>query len=284
MTFRDDRLLCLKPALEKVYRNYNRREFVHPDPLEFLYSYEKTGDREIAGFIASALAYGRVAQILKSVSKALSPLGKSPGEFLPEVTEAFLDEFYGDFKHRFTTAEELKGLVRGLRETIIFYGSLEEALSDHIYKTGSLLSGLDNLISTIGEWGRTPVSSLLVRPSGKSACKRLFLFLKWMVRYDDVDPGGWTCVLPKELYMPVDTHILNISRKLVITKRKNADLKTAMEITNAFSVIAPEDPLKYDFSLTRFGIRSDMTVDDLVDQCLLSQGSKVSEKLVKSNK
>lgn len=284
MSLYRERLKCLTPSLEKVYFEYNRREFVHPDPLEFLYYYEDVKDREIIGFIASSLAYGRVAQILKSVKKAIEPLGKYPSLSLPSMSDALIEASCRGFKHRFTNEKELSGLFRGLREIINTYGSVEKGLKENIKLNSDLLGGLNGLISEIDSYGYTSRSSLLVSPKGKSACKRLFLYLKWMVRQDEVDPGGWNCVTPEELIMPVDTHIFNISHKLGITERKNADLRTAIEITRAFAEISPRDPLKYDFALTRFGIRSDMTVADLVEKCQIPGLSGVSEHLFQSNK
>ena len=106
---------------------------------------------------------------------------------------------------------------------------------------------------------------MLSSPEDGSACKRLFLYLKWMVRRDDVDPGGWTAFSPKDLIMPTDTHIHNITRQLGLTGRKQADLKTALEITRGFSAFSPEDPTRYDFALTRFGIRGALRVSELID-------------------
>lgn len=261
------RLTEYLPIFEKIYSNCNKRELVHPDPLEFLYDYPHIADREIAGFIASSLAYGRVTQIIKSVGKVLAPLGNSPGRTIIDLSDEFLLSTYRDFRHRFTTGLEMAGLIRGLRDTVKEYGSIEAAFSCHIGRNKDFKTGIDEAVKKIGENGFTQKSSLLACPSGNSACKRLFLYLKWMVRKDEVDPGGWTSIFPKDLLMPVDTHILNISKRLLLTERKQADIKTVIEITDAFRSICPADPLKYDFVLTRFGIRNDMTLDDLFHKC-----------------
>ncbi len=261
------RLTEYLPIFEKIYSSCNKRELVHPDPLEFLYDYPHIADREIAGFIASSLAYGRVTQIIKSVGKVLAPLGNSPGRTIIDLSDEFLLSTYRDFRHRFTTGLEMAGLIRGLRDIVKEYGSIEAAFSCHIDWNKDFKTGIDKAVKKIGENGFTQKSSLLACPSGNSACKRLFLYLKWMVRKDEVDPGGWTSIFPKDLLMPVDTHILNISKRLLLTERNQADIKTVIEITDAFRSICPEDPLKYDFVLTRFGIRNDMTLDDLFHKC-----------------
>jgi len=98
---------------------------------------------------------------------------------------------------------------------------------------------------------------LIPAPSKGSACKRLNLFLRWMVRQDEVDPGGWDLIPPSKLVVPLDTHMHRIGLLLSFTNRKQADLQTALEITDAFRKVAPHDPVKYDFVLTRLGIWSD---------------------------
>ena len=110
-------------------------------------------------------------------------------------------------------------------------------------------------------------SFLLPSPADGSACKRLFLYIKWMSRRDAVDPGGWAGVPPSSLMMPVDTHIFRIGRTLGFTSRSQADLRACREITQAFARICPEDPTKYDFCLSRFGIRSDLKMENLLATC-----------------
>jgi len=257
------------PVFEEIYLKFNKREFVSPDPLQFLYDYPDIRDREIAGLIASSLAYGKVQQILKSVSRILLPLGKNPHDILISCGDSFLEKEYAGFKHRFTTGSEMISLLKGMRQLILQYGSIEDALCDKINgeEKEDLISGISCFVKELGKAGGLMRSSLLVCPLRKSACKRFFLFLKWMVREDQVDPGGWSRIDPSRLIMPVDTHVYNISRVLDITRRKSVDLKTALDITSAFQSISPEDPTKYDFALTRFGIRPDMDVCELFQIC-----------------
>jgi len=100
-------------------------------------------------------------------------------------------------------------------------------------------------------------------PSKNSALKRLNLFLRWMVRTDEVDPGGWTRVSPSKLIVPLDVHMHRNARRLGLTQRNQADMKTAEEISAAFAKYCKEDPVKYDFCITRFGIRDDMDENEL---------------------
>jgi len=247
-----------KPELERLYVFYNSRKWVHPDPLEFLYGYEDLKDREVAGFIASSLAYGRVAQILKSVSGVLDKMGPSPHNFLLSATPSYLLRIYSDFKHRFTTGEELALVLIGLKSVIQRFGSLYNCFFSGFHNHHeTVLGGLSFLVNELRSNLNCRSNSLLPLPERGSACKRLNLFLRWMVREDNVDPGGWNRVSPAKLCIPLDTHMHRICLSLGLTGRKNADMKTTLEITSAFHAIEPDDPVRYDFALTRLGIRKD---------------------------
>jgi len=253
-----------REKLERLFTRYQDRQWVHPDPLEFLYAYGDGRDREMVGLIASSLAYGRVAQILKSVSAVLEKMGPSPRDFVLSSTDVGLQKSFAGFKHRFTTAEDLIDLLRGARAVCRRFGSLYNCFMEgHGARQDTVYDGLCFLVRHLkrGESGIS--NSLLPLPERGSACKRLHLFLRWMVREDCVDPGGWHEVSPSKLIVPLDTHMHRTCSLLGMTGRKQADLKTALEITYAFRHIAPEDPVKYDFVLTRLGIRNDCDPGDL---------------------
>ncbi|QTA82039.1 CHP02757 [Desulfonema limicola] len=252
----------LEQKLEFLYKKYNCRKYVHPDPLEFLYNYNELQDREIAGIIASSLAYGRVAQILKSVSHVLDIMGKSPAEFVRNASVKSLDEQFKGFKHRFATGAHISAMLMGAKKIIQEYGSLYECFLSCMNKNdNTIIPGLvvfSEKLSACGEPGH-----LVPLPQKGSACKRMNLFLRWMVRKDEVDPGGWEEISCKKLIIPLDVHMYNISLKLGLTKRKQANMKTALEITSGFTKLVPHDPVKYDFALTRFGIRDDISYENL---------------------
>lgn len=253
-----------KKKLEQLFSLYQGRQWVHPDPLEFLYLYPEKRDREIVGFIASSLAYGRVAQILKSVSAVLEKMGTSPCDFVLSSTDAGLEKTFAGFKHRFTTAEDLIHLLRGARAVCkhfgSFYNCFMEAYQD---QQDSVHEALCFLVDELRKTDSRTSNSLLPLPERGSACKRLHLFLRWMVREDDVDPGGWQDVSPSKLIVPLDVHMHRTCSLMGMTTRKQGDLKTAMEITRAFRFLSPEDPVKYDFVLTRLGIRKDCDSEEL---------------------
>ena len=244
----------LRELLEKIYLKYNTREFIHPDPLEFLWRYNSTEDREIVGLIASGLAYGRVAQILKSTEKVLNILGPAPSGFLREISGNELLKMLAGFKHRFTTAFEMAVLLKTVstlqEEWGLLGNMLEVFLSEDDY-----YNALDRFVVSILMRAGIEKCSLLPRPSLGSACKRLHLFMRWMIRRDEVDPGGWEGIPPSVLIVPLDVHMFRVVRSLGFTDRKTATVRTAFEATEGFRRINPEDPVKYDFALTRMGIQ-----------------------------
>ena len=244
-------------VLEELYHAYNDREFVHPDPLEFLYDYEDPLDREIAGLVASSLAYGNVKQILGSVSCVLECMG-SPRAFLEDASRGALRDIYAGFKHRWTTDDELVDLLLGMKGAIERHGSLQRCFMVGLGEAqDTVLPALCRFADELREGMRGERNSLLPSPEKGSACKRLNLFLRWMVRRDAVDPGGWARVPRGMLLVPLDVHMHRICRALGLTERRQANMRTTREITDGFSDISPHDPVRYDFALTRLGIRDD---------------------------
>ncbi len=277
----------LKEELDKLYLTFNHRKFVHPDPLEFLYNYDDIRDREIAGLISSTLSYGRVSQILKSVSLVLDSMGSSPYFFIMESSPRTFYNNFKNFKHRFTTGDELCCLLEGIKKAIEEYGSLnncflEGSVTDKgnhegnikkrtavssreftgtvekVFKEeagcGTVVPAILNFAEKLNFFSEEKCTSLIPYHSGSSAFKRLNLYLRWMVRKDRVDPGGWYGIPASGLIVPLDTHMHRISAKLGFTNRKQADIKTAVEITGTLKKFDRDDPVKYDFALTRLGM------------------------------
>jgi uncharacterized protein (TIGR02757 family) len=253
----------LKKILDDIYQKFNRRDFVHPDPLEFLYAYGNVRDREIAGLVAACLAYGRVAQINTSVWKILRKMGPSPLDFLTETRSRDFSSIYPGFIHRFAKTEQISALLAGIKNVLEKYGSLYECFLYRLRPGDeNVLPALNFLAGELVAGANGNPGHLMPLPERGSAGKRLHLYLRWMVRKDDVDPGGWDGVPPAKLIVPLDVHMHRVCTRMEFTHKKQANLKTAMEITNCFREIDPDDPVKYDFSLTRFGIRKK---DDLED-------------------
>jgi uncharacterized protein (TIGR02757 family) len=243
-----------KKTLEEQYNKYNDRKYVHPDPLEFLYDYKDVRQREIVGLVAASLAYGQVKQILKSVSKVLKILGPIPAEFLLETSRKELENLFKDFKHRFTTGKELAGFLANTGHVIRKYGSLYECFESGYKKEKDLLPAILNFSTELRLGDCYCYNSLMPMPGGKCAYKRINLYLRWMVRKDNIDPGGWDGISTSKLIIPLDIHMHRVSMFHKLTERKQADMNAAIQITEALKKYAPDDPVKYDFALTRPGI------------------------------
>lgn len=243
-----------KRYLEGIYREFNRPEFIHPDPLEFVYRYRPAADRETAGFIAAALAYGNVRQILKSVEKVLKPMGPSPAGWLLKTGEKDITGTFSSFRHRFTSGAELSLFLLNLKSALEKRGSLEKFFLKH-YRPGdeTVAESIYAFVSAFNSAACAP--TLTPCPEKKSSFKRLNLFLRWMVRSDAVDPGVWKAVPPAKLIVPLDTHMFRVARELGLTARNGTSMRTALEITAGFRRVSPDDPVRYDFALTRAGIR-----------------------------
>lgn len=257
---------ALRIGLEKIYKALNKRELVHPDPLEFLYRYENKNDREVVGLIASSLAYGRVNQILKSVDAVLSKLSSSPAAFIAATDQHEFGKMFKNFKHRFTDGHEMATLLSSIKQVRENYGSLEGCFKEGIKRNKgaeNALGALSFFVEEITDVFEKKETYLVPHPEKGSACKRLNLFLRWMIRKDNVDPGPWSDIDSSILLVPLDTHMNNICKILGLTSRKNADMKTVLEISSAFAKVNPADPVKYDFALTRLGIHPEMEISDL---------------------
>jgi len=260
-----ERIEQLKEVLEKLYAKYNRSEFIPPDPLQFLYKYSNPADKEIVGFLSAALAYGRVEQIEKSLTDLFDRMGPSPYEFVREFGEAGREKL-SSFKHRFTTGQDISDLLQVLQEVFEQKGCIENYfLLGYSDKHKNIIPALSKFSKSLlevyaeklgGQIGRG-LKYLLADPSEKSACKRLNLFLRWMVRKDEVDMGLWSSIDKAKLIVPVDVHMARLCRILGFHSRKTVSLSMAVQITEGFAKIEPADPEKYDFALSRIGILKD---------------------------
>lgn len=267
MTTMHNKKQVVKKILEKLYRKYNHRNLIKPDPLQFVYHYSDKRDMEIAGLLSASLAYGRVEQIQSSLNKLFGIIGKSPYDFVLNFDLAGRKKLQ-NFVHRFNTGEDISDLLELLGTILKKYGSLEKYfLLGYKNTDENIIPALtyfcDSLLNMYSAKhnGKTNkgLKYLLVSPSDGSACKRMNLFLRWMVRNDEVDPGIWKSVDKAKLIVPIDVHMGRLCRFLGFHDKANISLKTAEEITRHFAEIEPDDPVKYDFSLSRIGIIENCT-------------------------
>lgn len=244
--------------LEGLYAQLTLRARVGSDPVGFLYAWPSLEDREIVGLLASSLAYGRVAQIARSVTALLARLPE-PSRMTMELSPRALVRNLAGFRHRFTEGADLARVLLGARRLREAHGSLEEALLAHARPEDRTIAGsLSGFTRELHDRGGLTAPHVLPDPERGSACKRLCLFLRWMVREDAVDPGGWRRVGAERLVVPLDVHMQRIARGLGMLTRRSPDWRAALEATEGFRRLAPHDPVRYDFALTRLGIESEL--------------------------
>lgn len=257
----------LKTHLDKLYNTFDLK-FLSPDPLEFVHQFQQSEDREVVGIIASSLAYGRVEQILASIKSVLKRLDGQPYKFAVNFNPKKDMQVFDDFVHRFNNGKDIACLIYFAKQMIEESGSIggfflqgynkadaniKNALASFSERALSLdalpVYGKQNLPKNAG------IRFFFPSPENGSPCKRLNLYLRWMVRSGDaLDFGLWKGICPSKLVIPLDTHIARISRNIGLTKRKSPDWRMAEEITENLKSFSPEDPVKYDFALCRLGI------------------------------
>lgn len=259
------KILQLKKPLENLYRLYNAERQV--DPVRLARRYDRPQDQEVAALIASCLAYGNVTLIMQNARAVLDLLGPAPHATLQHLTETDAQKRLKGFRHRFNTGTDVARLLLGMGDCLRRYGSLKGAfLKAYEPNAPDLAAPLEAFVLTIlkrrcpalaqADGKRTSrLDYLLPRPSRGSACKRLHLFLKWVVRpAGPVDLGLWQEVSPRQLLIPLDTHLWRLSHNLGLTQRKTADWKAAVDVTKNLRVLDPEDPVRFDFALAHLGM------------------------------
>jgi uncharacterized protein (TIGR02757 family) len=240
------------------------------DPVQFVHRYSDAPDREVVGFIASAFAYGNVKSVLASVEAIVGRLGAHPASFVAGFDPESHRGMFRGFRHRWSDARDLTTLLWILGRLLESYGTLEQAFVAGGPVTSPVAGLLDRFSTTALAFGherfytdedlatRRGVRYFFSRSSDLSACKRLNLYLRWMVRpADGIDCGVWSRLSPSRLVIPLDTHVARISRYIGLTRTASPGWKMAEEVTASLRLLDPEDPLKYDFALCHLGIAGD---------------------------
>jgi len=251
----------LKTSLDRLYGDFNYPDSA-TDPIHIVRRFERADDREIVGFCAAGLAFGRVASVLQSIERLLVVLGPRPAEYVRSFEARQAVDFSG-LGHRWIRSRDLVALIRILRGMLDRSGSVERFFAEG-YESGASDVGaaLDSfsrralaIVPAERRSKQSPgVCYFFPRPSAGSACKRLNLFLRWMVRRDALDLGVWTTVPASALVVPLDTHVIRVGRCLGLTRYVSPGWAMAREITDALRALDPGDPVKYDFSLCHLGM------------------------------
>jgi len=250
--------------LDKVYEAYHHPRFISSDPLELVYNYEDERDREIAAFICAIFAYGQVKQIKRFLERFLALLGSEPYKFLLGLRSTDSIDTTALY-YRFQTSKDVLLLTATLARIVQEYGSLDEAFACSSTDVKLLKLKLSAFARFFKETSHKVAEKhgiknskyfdfLVSDPADGSGCKRMNLFLRWVVRKDAVDLGLWKSLSPADLIIPLDVHIARTTRALGLAKRKNPSWLMAEEISDKLREICPHDPIKYDFSLSRLGI------------------------------
>jgi uncharacterized protein (TIGR02757 family) len=249
----------IKAILDEYSAKINVPEFIESDPVKFVHRYRLLQDVEIAGVVSAINAWGRRDTTLKDVERILDIMGNSPYDF---VRSADLNALSGNQAlHRTFNLSDLGFLCRGLRKVYSAHRSAEEYFVGKNMFDG-IKSFRTEIISANGV-DQQRSSKHLSNPEANSACKRLHLFLRWMVRNDGiVDLGIWKNIPPSALFIPLDVHVGKVARALGLVQRKQNDRKTVEELTSILKQFNPDDPVLYDFGL--FGIGT-MKYDGIMD-------------------
>ena len=254
----------LGPALDSLYDSYNRAE-APADPVHLVRPFTRNEDREIAGFCAAGLAFGRVASILNSIGTLFQIMGPRPADFVRRFDPSDPPAELSAMVHRWTRGVDLVALLWILRQMLESHGSIEaffaEGMSAEDSDIGPALDSFSTRALALDirkAYGRVPkragVCYFFPRPSAGSACKRLNLFLRWMVRSDAVDLGVWTRVPAARLIVPLDTHVIRLGHCLRLTKYSSAGWKMAADITASLRALDSLDPVRFDFSICHVGM------------------------------
>jgi len=255
----------LATKLDRLYQDYNREDSA-TDPVQIVRRYTNPADQEIVGFCAAALAFGRVASVLNSVETVARAMGAEPAAYVrrfdPDATHPELRAMV----HRWIRGVDVVALLWILHQMVEQSGSIEGFFLEGYDRTavdiGGALDGFSrramalDLRTVYGR--RVPkqrgVGYFFPRPSAGSGCKRLNLFLRWMVRRDQVDLGAWSGARPSQLIVTLDTHVIRLGRCLRLTRYTSPGWKMAAEITASLRAIDPVDPVRFDFSLCHVGM------------------------------
>jgi uncharacterized protein (TIGR02757 family) len=261
----------LKDTLDRLYAGFNAPNSAL-DPIQIVRRFVASDDREIVGFTAASLAFGRVASVLQSIERVLAVMGPAPAAFVRRFEPRRDAAAFKGLVHRWIRDVDIVALVWLMKQMLDQSGSIEAFFADGWAEQSDSSNGAQQDVERALDafstraltldlrtaYGRVPrkpgVCYFFPRPSAGSACKRLNLFLRWMVRRDALDLGVWSRVSPSQLIIPLDTHVIRVGRCLRLTRYTSPGWAMARDITASLRALDPQDPVKYDFSLCHLGM------------------------------
>lgn len=244
----------VQALLEQKFRQYNKRSFIPNDPIAIPHQFTDQPDIEIAGFFAAVFAWGNRTTILNKSRELLQLIDNAPHAFITQHREKDLKKLLS-FKHRTFQSTDLLYFIQFLRYHYQQHHSLETAFDIPSSNMEDRLTAFHDYFFSLPD-APERTRKHIASPQRGSTCKRLNMFLRWMVRKDKqgVDFGIWKSIQPSELICPVDVHVARVSRKLGLIERTQTDWPTALELTETLRSFDPKDPVKYDFALFSLGV------------------------------
>jgi uncharacterized protein (TIGR02757 family) len=244
----------LKDFLDKKVDEYNQPSFIKDDPISVPHLFTKKQDIEIAGFFAATFAWGNRTTIIQKSKELMQLMDMAPYDFIMNSSERKIKKLI-DFKHRTFNTTDLLYFVDFLKHHYNKHKSLESAFTLHGDSIEKMLAGFHHYFFSL-EHVPPRTRKHIANPGRNSSCKRLNMFLRWMVRKDDkgVDFGIWKNISPSQLICPIDLHVARVAKRLAILKRKQTDWSAAIELTDYLRTLDKDDPVKYDFALFGLGV------------------------------
>ena len=249
-------LMALKPYLDEINDHVERPGYIIDDPVQFIHAFDEKRNQEIAGFLASTMAWGRRDIVISKVENLLQRMDYNPFQFVMNYSQSHFDKLV-TFKHRTFKPVDIHGIIIGLQKIYSTYSDFESFWSK--CQSQSELKGRPlmaifhetffGLTTELPNRTRKHISN----PEKGSTCKRLYMYLRWMIRKNsDVDPGIWNFIPPSDLLIPFDVHVSRQARKYGLVSRKSNDFKTVIQLTDTLRILDADDPARYDYAL--FGI------------------------------
>ena len=251
--------MITKQKLDTLVKQYETKEFIKNDPIQFPHLFKNKRDIEIAGFLASMFAYGNRKAFIPKLTELFNTMNLQPLKYISnfDIKNKDLD----NFNYRFSKGCDIKEIILILKKLYIDDNSNLEQLFKYGWNThktikGMLITVCDYFYSNTKNEVTKGFYHLIPNARKTSALKRMNMFLRWMIRKGEVDLGIWNFIQPSNLIIPLDTHVERLSIETGLIKSSNGDFKTALEITNALKNFDTQDPIKYDFALFGYGVNN----------------------------
>lgn len=250
-------LLDIKPYLDEINDKVETAEYIPDDPVQFIHAFDQKKDREIAGFLAATMAWGRRDIVISKIDDLLHRMQYDPFQFLMNYSQTEFIKLSG-FKHRTFKPIDIHGILLGLKKIFICFGDFEsfwENCYDQSKAQRRPLMALfhQNFFDMSDDFANR-TRKHISNPEKGSTCKRLYMFLRWMIRKQSpVDLGIWDFIDPSDLLIPYDVHVARQAKKYGLVSRKSNDWKTVKQLTETLKILNPDDPTRYDYALFGMG-------------------------------